>query len=162
MKSFSSRTTILHKVAAAVLVVGLLGLVSCSKAGAGPRSEGNPGDLVELPRSHAAVQILASGADTYDEFVEALSDADNVDRATTCAQGGWQLCLVWSEGVLAVVPFLHSPGDVVRVTADGLSGPVVIPMDIGRPVGLASPSGPGSAIIEDRFGTHIGEVSGRP
>ena len=115
-------------------------------------------DLVDLPPTHPALQILADGYDTFDAFAEEATRRNLAHFA--CAEStGWQLCLLESDGILAVVPFGQHTG-VAHVQANGLSGPVEVPLDIGHPVGLASSGSPWTVTVRDPQGNVIGSSSG--
>lgn len=122
---------------------------------------GSPRDLLEVPESHPAVQILDTGATDYESFVEAAERME--DLQFQCTRGGrsprWQLCLVSDRGILAVVGFDEQHGMAARIVDTGLNEDVLVPLDHGRPVAVRN-TGPQAVVdIENRTGDVIGGMS---
>jgi hypothetical protein len=111
--------------------------------------EGSPDDLTEVPSDHAAMRVLADGANDYNAFSTAASEQG---LEFVCGAGGgpapWELCLVVDNEILAVVPFDGAEGLVARLTDPGLSEDVLIHLDTNQPVGVVHTRAGASVNIE--------------
>jgi hypothetical protein len=122
--------------------------------------EGSPQDLTEVTADHAAMRVLADGADDYNAFSAAASER-GLDFV--CGAGGgpapWELCLVADNDVLAIVPFDGIDGLVARLSDPGPSEDVVISLDIDQPVGVLH-TGAGSSSVDIEYnGQAVGALS---
>lgn len=95
------------------------------------------GERVDLPESHPATEYLLTGGG-YDGFVAAASQSGGDFH---CATGGWRLCLVQSDGILAIVPFDNEPGLTGAVTGSGVGGTLTVPVGGDEPVAITSRGG---------------------
>jgi hypothetical protein len=118
------------------------------------------GALVDVPDSHPAAELVAGGAADTQGFTE---EALALDLAFFCGAGGgprpWQLCLVHSDGITALVTFGNTGGMVARVTGTGLGRGVLVRLDSGRILGIRREGGAISVSIETG-GRVIGSLGG--
>lgn len=100
-----------------------IALTACGPAGV----EGDPDEVVPLPDTHVADELLARGG----ENIEAFSDlARDLDVEFSCAAGGMiQMCAVRDGDLVAILPLTDTAGAVAEVSAPDLSRPVRIPLD---------------------------------
>ncbi len=93
--------------------------------------------LVDIPDSHPAAELVAGGVVDTEGFAE---EALALNLPVLCGAGGgvrpWQLCLAHSNGVTAFVTFGDTEGMVARVTGTGLERGVLIRLDTGRMIGI--------------------------
>lgn len=144
-----------------VLVVG---------AGAGWLASGNdaPGDgegpaavddaaAVPLPDTHPAARILAEGADDTSSFSER---ARPLDLPFHCSAGGMsQLCLLYADGMVAVVPLAGGPGFTATISGAAVHEDATVALDDG-PVALPGPGGRVTAVVRDSTGERAAEMEG--
>lgn len=142
------------------LVVVVLGLVAL---GCSSPSLGAPGDVVDLPDRHPALELLEDGADTVQSFMDTayerriLADCslEKWSRSTAPADvDRLEYCFVRDGDVLAVVPFGNPEGVVARIDGDGVGGEVSVGLDGDEPVGLYDTGGELVVIVE-RDGEHV-------
>lgn len=148
-------------VAALVLVVGL-SAVWLSRpddptvGGSAPTPPSAPAPS-PIPPTHPAAQILAEGAGDAASF---SANAQEREVRFLCASGGMsQLCLVYADGLLAVVPLSSGPGFTAEIRGSVVDEPATVPLDQGT---LAIPAQEGrvEAIVRDGTGALVASMEG--
>jgi hypothetical protein len=148
-------------VAVVVLVVGLgavwLGGPDGRRVGGGAATDQTVSGAVELPDGHPAVELLARGADDVTTFSEL---ARQKGLAFQCVSGGMaQVCLVYADGLVAVVPFAAGPGFTVTVGGSAVAEEVAVPLDEGA-LAVPGPGGRFTAVIRDATGDQVASTRG--
>lgn len=122
--------------------------------------DGAPQDLAQIPESHPALGLVEQGL--TDQASMGAAAIDQEIPNFSCARGGgfpgWELCLVYADGILAVVPFGGEPGLAARVRDPNLSRDVLVPLDGFEPVGIAN-TGLRPTVIVEYLGEDVGSTS---
>lgn len=149
-------------VAAAAVIFTVAFGVAWLHAGGGPGADGPTTDtasesgFVALPESHPAAQILAEG----DDITRFSERARELGLPFQCMSGGMsRLCLVYSDGLMAVVPLATGPGFGVTISGEAVDMEVTVPID-GGPVAVPGPGGRVEAVILDARGEQVARMHG--
>lgn len=122
--------------------------------------DGAPEDLAQIPESHPAVELVDQGLNDQASMAAAATDQEIPNFS--CARGGglpgWELCLIYAEGILAVVPFDGEPGLAARVRDPNLRRDVLVPLHGTEPVGIAN-TGLHPTVIVEYLGEYVGSTS---
>ena len=137
----------------AIIVLATVGLATAYDDAATPPP---PQAATAVQNSHPAVD-LAARSTTVDQFA---AEAQRRDLAFVCGQGGmhpgWEVCMVRSAGVVAVVGFGDTAGIRVRLTGRSHDG-VLVPLAPDVVYGVVEPTGRVRLLIESG-GREIGEL----
>ena len=138
-----------------IIALATLLATACDNAATPPP----PQAATAVQSSHPAVD-LAARSTTLDEFA---AEAQRRDLAFVCGQGGlapeWQVCMVRSAGVVAIVGFGDTATFRVKLTSQSHDG-VLVPLERGVVYGVVEPTGEVRLLIESG-GREIGELESR-
>ena len=147
--------------AVAVLLLGLgavwLGGGEGLVGGGGPETDQTVGAVVQLPQSHPAAGLIARGVPDAATFAD-LARQEGLTFQCLASDMA-QICLVYADGLLAVLPLVAGPGFTMTLSGNVVDQEVAVPLDEG---GLAIP-GPGgrfTAVIEDAGGQQVASMGG--
>lgn len=140
-------------IAAGVILVVGISAVLLNSGSDSPVADA--GTSASVPDSHPAAQLFADGIPSYQSATDTIAASGHPHLCSDNRQSDWSLCLVYADGVLAVITFDNPQETVARIAGDGLGGEVTLPIDGNRLIGFASSGGQIRLIVE-RDGEYAG------
>lgn len=117
------------------------------------------GDTMQLPSDHLALELLARAEGDFSAMRELATESGVPHLCGASGVGDYEFCLVYSDDVLAVVPFDNGPDTSATITSPGFEGGVEVHLDARRSVGIRSTGGMTQVIVR-RNGEFLGGARG--